>query len=103
MDVLLDRARLRDARDTLRNAETAFNDASSINDSLESAIDNPHGKDSLRDRVGWFEANWSGNREELTEMIANVREGLSSILSGWDEWEADATAQIEQMSSEGGS
>ncbi|WP_065572033.1 hypothetical protein [Microbacterium oleivorans] len=102
MDVLLDRQRLRDARDTLTNAENAFNDASKINDSLESAIDTPHGKSSLRDRVGWFESNWSGNREDLTEMIANVREGLSSILSGWDQWEEDASAQLEQMGSEGG-
>lgn len=103
MDVLLDRDRLRDARDTLRSAETAFKNASSINDSLESAIDNPHGKDSLRDRVGWFETNWSGNREDLTEMIENVRKGLSSIIQGWDEWEAEASAQLEQMGTEDGS
>ncbi|WP_194410064.1 hypothetical protein [Microbacterium cremeum] len=99
MDVLLDRDRLRDALATLRTAATAFEDAAEINDTLESAIGTPHGKDKLRDRVGWFEANWSGNRKELIEKVDGVREGLRSILDGWDQWEADATAQCEQMTS----
>lgn len=103
MDVLLDRAKLSDALATLDSAASAFTNASQINDTLEAAIDNPHGKKSLRDRVGWFEANWSGNREELLEMVDGVREGLRSIVDGWDEWEAEATRQIEQMSGEGGS
>ncbi len=97
MDVLLDRERLRDALETLKSAATAFEDAAEINDDLESAISNPHGKDKLRDRVGWFEANWSGNRKELMEKVDGVREGLTSIVDGWDQWEADATAQCEQM------
>lgn len=94
-DVLLDRARLRDARDTLQNATDTFNSAAQTNNALEEAIANPHGKDSLRDRVGWFEANWSGNREELTEMIEGVLDALTSIVDAWDTWEADAVASME--------
>ncbi len=94
-DVLLDRQRLTEARDTLASAKTAFEDAAKINDNLESAIDRPHGMSKLRDRVGWFEANWSGNRKELMEMVEKVHEGLDSIVSAWDEWEAEATAQLE--------
>ncbi len=97
MDVLLDRQRLSDALATLDTAATAFTDASKINDTLEAAIDNPHGKDKLRDRVGWFEANWSGNREDLLEMVDGVRKGLRAIVDGWDEWEDEATRQCEQM------
>lgn len=57
MDVLLDRDRLRDARDTLRSAETAFKNAPSI----------------------------------------NVRKGLSSIIQGWDEWEAEKLGGPQQV------
>lgn len=95
MDVLLDRARLTEARDTLKAAKDAFDSAAKINDNLEAAIDRPHGKSKLRDRVGWFEANWAGNRDELTEMIENVHKGLDSIVTGWDEWEADALASMD--------
>lgn len=102
MDVLLDRDRLRDARDTLALAKTAFTDASSINDSLEEAIGDPHGKSKLRDRVGWFEANWSGNRDELLKMVENVHTALSSIVDSWDSWEAEATASLDNAGSESG-
>ncbi|MCK2035895.1 hypothetical protein KZC51_07080 [Microbacterium sp. SSW1-49] len=37
MDVLLDREHLRDAHDTLKTAKHGFEDAGSINDTLESA------------------------------------------------------------------
>lgn len=96
-DVLLDRQRLSEARDTLAAAKTAFDEAVQVNDSLEDAVDRPHGKSKLQDRIGWFEANWSGNREELTEMVAGVHEGLCSILDGWAEWETEASAQLDQM------
>ncbi|QMU97086.1 hypothetical protein FVO59_07495 [Microbacterium esteraromaticum] len=95
MDVLLDRARLRDARDTLKTAKSDFDDAASINDALEDAIGNPQGKSKLRDRVGWFEANWSGNRDDLKESIENVYKRLDGIIDGWDEWEAEASASLE--------
>lgn len=95
MDVLLDRARLRDARDTLKTAKGDFDDAASINDTLEEAIGDPQGKSKLRDRVGWFEANWSGNRDELKESIENVYKRLDGIIDGWDEWEAQASASLE--------
>lgn len=98
-DVLLDRRRLRDARETLQSASDAFKDAAKTNDSLEEAIGNPHGKDKLRDRIGWFEANWSGNREELREMIDGILEGLGSIVDGWDEWEREAAASLESSES----
>lgn len=96
-DVLLDRQRLADARDTLSAAKATFDQAVQVNDRLEEAIDNPHGMSKLRDRIGWFEANWSGNREELTEMVTNVRDGLTSILDGWDQWEEDASASLENQ------
>lgn len=95
MDVLLDRARLRDARDTLKTAKADFESASSINDTLENAIGTPQGKSKLRDRVGWFESNWSGNREDLTKSIEDVYKRLDGIINGWDEWEKQASAQIE--------
>ncbi|MBQ3357921.1 hypothetical protein ACTJKK_16190 [Microbacterium sp. 22179] len=95
MDVLLDRERLRDARDTLKTAKDDFENAGSINDTLEQAIGTPQGKSKLRDRVGWFESNWSGNRDELTESVENVYKRLDGIIEGWDEWEAEASAQIE--------
>lgn len=95
MDVLLDRARLRDARDTLKTAKADFEDAGKINDALESAIGDPQGKSKLRDRVGWFESNWSGNRDDLAESVENVYKRLDGILEGWDEWEAQATAELE--------
>lgn len=95
MDVLLDRARLRDARDTLKSAKADFDEAASINDRLEEAIGNPQGKSQLRDRVGWFEANWSGNRDDLTQAIENVYKRLDGIINGWDEWEAEASASLE--------
>lgn len=95
MDVLLDRDRLRDARDTLKTAKDDFENAGSINDRLESAIGTPQGKSTLRDRVGWFESNWSGNRDDLTESVENVYKRLDGIIEGWDEWEAQASAQIE--------
>jgi len=95
MDVLLDRSRLTDARDTLATAKATFEDAVKINDRLEDAIEKPHGKSKLRDRVGWFEANWSGNRDELSEMVANVHDGLDAILKAWDDWETEASATLE--------
>lgn len=97
MDVLLDRERLRDARDTLKTAKDDFENAGSINDTLEQAIGTPQGKSKLRDRVGWFESNWSGNRDELTESVENVYKRLDGIIEGWDEWEAEASAQIESQ------
>ncbi|MFV0405463.1 MAG: hypothetical protein ACK5LN_01360 [Propioniciclava sp.] len=97
MDVFLDLARLSDARDTLAEAERSFNNAAAINDSLEIAIGNPHGKNHLRDRVGWFEAHWSSNREDLSERIKNVRVGLTEIIDTWDTWEQQATAECEQL------
>jgi len=95
MDVLLDRDRLRDARDILKTAKADFDEAASINDTLEEAIGDPQGKSKLRDRVGWFEANWSGNREDLTKSIENVYKRLDGIVEGWDEWEAKASAELE--------
>jgi hypothetical protein len=95
VDVLLDRERLRDARDTLKTAKDDFENSGSINDTLEQAIGTPQGKSKLRDRVGWFESNWSGNRDELTESVENVYKRLDGIIEGWDEWEAEASAQIE--------
>lgn len=100
-DVLLDRQRLTDARDALSSAKAAFDDAVQINDRLEDAVDSPHGKSKLRDRVGWFEANWSGNRDELSEMVTGVHDGLNAILQGWADWEAEATAQLEQQQGHG--
>lgn len=95
MDVLLDRARLRDARDTLASAKASFDDAAKINDTLESAIDSPQGESKLRDRVGWFESNWSGNRDDLVKSVKDVHDRLAGILSGWDDWEKKATAELE--------
>lgn len=95
MDVLLDRDRLRDARDTLKTAKADFDEAGSINDTLERAIGTPQGKSKLRDRVGWFESNWSGNRDDLKESVENVYKRLDAIIDGWDEWEAQAAAELE--------
>jgi hypothetical protein len=94
VDILLDRERLRDARDTLKSAKADFEDAGSINDTLESAIGTPQGKSKLRDRVGWFESNWSGNRDDLKESVENVYKRLDGIIEGWDEWEAQASAEL---------
>lgn len=94
-DVSLDRQRLRDARDALAAAKAAFENAVDINNDLEEAIGTPHGKSKLRDRVGWFEANWSGNREDLTKMVAKVHEGLTEIVDAWEQWEIEAAASFE--------
>jgi len=95
MDVLLDLARLRDARDTLATAKKDFDDAAKINDTLEDAIGDPQGKSKLRDRVGWFESNWSGNREDLAKSVENVYKRISGIVDGWEEWEKKASAELE--------
>lgn len=85
MDIQLDLARLRDARATLKTAKADFEDAGSINDRLESAIGNPHGQSKLRDRVGWFESNWSGTRDDLKESIEKIYDRLDAIVEGWNE------------------
>lgn len=94
-DVLLDLARLTEARNTLASAKEAFDGAAKINDALEAAIDSPQGKSKLRDRVGWFEANWSGNRDDLAESVKNVHDRLSGIVDKWTEWESKAAAELE--------
>jgi len=94
-DIMLDRQKLRDTRDGLQAAITAFEDASQTNDDLEEAVANPHGKNSLRDRVGWFEANWKSNREDLKDRLADVHERLDGIVTGWDDWENQTAESLE--------
>lgn len=94
-DIMLDRAKLRETRDGLQAAISAFEEASETNDDLEEAIANPHGKASLRDRAGWFEANWKSNREDLKERLADVHKHLDGIVTGWDDWEAQTVESLE--------
>lgn len=75
-----------------------FEDAASTNDDLEESVGNPHGRGRLRDRVGWFEANWSGAREDLRERLESVHERIDDIVTGWDDWEAEASASLEDGS-----
>jgi hypothetical protein len=79
----------------LKAAKDDFDDAASINDTLESAIGSPQGNSKLRNRVGWFESNWSGNRDDLKKSIEDVYKRLDGIIEGWDEWEAQASAELE--------
>ena len=92
---MLDRERLKAARDGLRAAMDEFEDAASTNDDLEESVGNPHGRGRLRDRVGWFEANWSSNRDDLRERLDAVHERIDGIVTGWDDWETEATAALE--------
>lgn len=95
---MIDFARLRDAQTGLAAAITAFEDAAKTNDNLEEAIGNPHSKDKLRRRVGWFESKWDGNREDLTEKLTGIQERLTGIIDGWEKWEQDAAAALEEAS-----
>ncbi|MBT2500712.1 hypothetical protein J7E25_16575 [Agromyces sp. ISL-38] len=98
LDVMLDRERLRTAKAGLKASIDEFSDAADINDDLEDAIGRPDERGELRDKVGDFESAWDGKREKLTENLQNILDQLTSIIDGWDKWDTETAAQLEDSS-----
>ncbi|MBD8011511.1 hypothetical protein AB0O65_01175 [Microbacterium sp. NPDC077391] len=100
MDIMLDRARLREALTGLNAAITAFDEAAAINNDLEEAVDRPDDRSSLRDKVGDFESAWNRKRDKLNENLGSIRDQLTSIVDNWDQWDTETAAELESAGSE---
>lgn len=94
-DVMLDLARLRETKAGLVASINEFEDAASINNGLEEAVGRPDDRTSLRNKVGDFESAWNGKRGKLQENLENIKEQLTSIIDGWDEWDTSNAQQLE--------
>ena len=94
-DIMLDLERLQTAREGLAAAIAEFEEASKINTGLEKDIGRPDDRTALRDKASDFESKWDGKRGKLSENLSNIHEQLSSIVDGWQEWDAETAADIE--------
>jgi hypothetical protein len=62
-----------------------FEDIEDSTDDVQDAVGRPHGRDTLRSKVGDFESGWNGNREVILEGLTNVHDHLKAIVDGFSE------------------
>ena len=92
MDIMLDLEQLREARSGLAASVSEFEAASDTNDDLEAAVGRPDGRSALVDQVIDFEVAWRDKRGKLRENLTNIKDQLTSIIDGWDEWDTGTAA-----------
>ncbi len=95
MDIMLDLEQLREARSGLAASVSEFEAASDTNDDLEAAVGRPDGRSALVDQVIDFEVAWRDKRGKLRENLTNIKDQLTSIIDGWDEWDTGTAAELE--------
>lgn len=95
MDIMLDLEQLKDARSGLTSSIAEFEAASDANDDLEGAVGRPDGRSALLNQVIDFEVAWRDKRGKLKDNLANIKEQLSSIIDGWDEWDTTTAQDLE--------
>lgn len=64
---------------------TEFEHIEDSTDDVQDAVGRPHGRTSLRSRVGDFESGWDGNREVILEGLTNIHDHLKAIVDGFRE------------------
>lgn len=94
-DIMLDLDRLTEAQAGLRASIEAFSEAASFTDDIEQAIGRPDDRGALRDKAHDFEGKWNDKRDALAENLQNIEEQLTSIIDGWDEWDAQTAADLQ--------
>lgn len=99
MDIMLDRQQLREAKAGLVAAIDEFDAAADTNDDLESAIGRPDDRGALLNQVIDFEVAWRDKRGKLQENLTNIKDQLTSILDGWDEWDVGTAHELEGSTS----
>lgn len=99
MDIMLDLAQLKDAKQGLEAAIGEFEDAADTNDDLEDAVRRPAGRGDLLNQVIDFEVAWRDKRGDLKENLMNIKDQLTSIIDGWDEWDTTTASDLEGSTS----
>ena len=61
-------------------------------DTLEDAIGDPYGKNTLREAVEDFEDRWNNKRKNLAADIKKVQEHVQGVLEGFEQWDAETAA-----------
>ncbi|WP_405218656.1 hypothetical protein [Agrococcus sp. Ld7] len=102
MDIMLDLVELSAARTRLAHAKETFAMASSFNNDLERAVANPDDRDALRRKVGDFESDWNDRREDLAKMLEEIHRGLDTIITNWEQWDAETARDLEASGEAGG-
>jgi len=95
MDIMLDLEQLKEAKAGLVSSIAEFEAAADANDDLESAIGRPDGRSSLLNQVIDFESGWRDKRGTLKENLTNIKEQLTSIIEGWEEWDTTTSSELE--------
>jgi hypothetical protein len=75
---------------------TEFENIEDATDDVEDAVGRPHGRTSLRSRVGDFESGWDGNREVILEGLKNVHDHLKAIVDGFTETDVALATPTEE-------
>ncbi|WP_295576717.1 hypothetical protein [uncultured Microbacterium sp.] len=95
MDIMLDLEQLKDAKAGLESSISEFEAAADTNDDLESAIARPDGRSDLLNQVIDFEVAWRDKRGKLKENLTNIKDQLTSIIDGWEEWDTTTASDLE--------
>ncbi|MFL0565560.1 hypothetical protein [Microbacterium sp. 179-I 1D1 NHS] len=95
MDIMLDLEQLTQARQGLSASISEFDAAANANDDLEGAIQRPDGRGDLLNQVIDFEVAWRDKRGKLTENLTNIKDQLTSIIDGWEEWDTSTASELE--------
>ncbi|MGK3953245.1 hypothetical protein ACLKM7_13120 [Microbacterium sp. I2] len=95
MDIMLDLEQLKAAQSGLASSISEFDAASDTNDDLEDAVGRPDGRSALLNQVIDFEVAWRDKRGKLKENLENIKEQLTSIIDGWDEWDTTTARDLE--------
>ena len=64
---------------------TEFEDIEDSTEDVQDAVGRPHGRGTLRSKVGDFESGWDGNREVILDGLKNVHDHLKAIVDGFSE------------------
>lgn len=95
MDIMLDLEQLKQAQSGLAASIAEFDAAADTNDDLENAVGRPDGRSALLNQVIEFEVAWRDKRGKLKENLANIKEQLTSIIDGWEEWDTSTAQELE--------
>lgn len=66
-----------------------FEKATSLSEELEAAIGDPFGESKLREEAQEFEERWDDKRSQLKDGLEGVRDHVTGILDGIEEWDAE--------------